>query len=327
MRFFVILIFFVACSRSSGVPMSDHFNGETFFNPGHPDENTFWDVLKWKWTSKTTPWPEWVENKSYPAPVLPEGKRAIFTFVNHATFLILTSGLTVLTDPVFSERVSPVPFVGPKRHRAPGIEFENLPAIDVVVISHSHYDHMDKESLQRLDGKFHPLFIVPLKNRELLLSWGLENVVELDWWQEQKVKGTTVTLCPALHWSNRTPWDRNERLWGSYMISSEEIKIYFGGDTGYGEHFRDIRMRLGAPDVSLLPIGAYEPRWFMKLHHINPEEAVRAHEVLGAGHSLGMHFGTFQLTDEGIDAPVKALKEARKDQSFTVLDQGESQIF
>jgi L-ascorbate metabolism protein UlaG (beta-lactamase superfamily) len=313
---------------TTALAQSDHFDGKVFFNPGDKETNSFLDVLKWKLGTTAKDWPEWVKNKDYPAPELPEGKKATFTFINHASFLIQTPGLNIITDPVFSERVSPFSFVGPKRHRDPGMTFDKLPAIDVVIISHNHYDHMDLPSLQQLDAKFHPLFIVPLKNREFLLKQGLQNVVELDWWREQKVKDTTITFAPSHHWANRSLWDKNETLWGSYMISYEGFKIYFAGDTGYGEHFRDIKMRLGAPDVALLPIGAYEPRWFMKKHHMNPAEAVEAHKDLGAGKSFGMHFGTFQLTDEGIDDPVIDLKKALGDlKDFTVLDQGESALF
>lgn len=325
---FLLCIRIIAAIADNSETKSDHFNGKHFFNPGHDDKNSFFDLLKWKFTSKTTDWPENVSNKDYPAPLLPEGKKATFTFINHATFLIQTPQVTFLTDPVFSERVSPVKFAGPKRVRLPGVTLDKLPAIDVVVVSHNHYDHMDLDSLKALDQKFHPLFIVPLGNREFLMKEGLQNVVELDWWKEQKVKDAIITLTPALHWSSRSLWDKYETLWGSYMVTIPGFKFYFGGDTGYAEHFRDIKMRLGAPDVALIPIGAYEPRWFMKKHHMNPPEAVMAHKDLEAGTSFGMHFGTFQLTDEGIDEPVKALQNSLGEiKNFHTLDQGESRTF
>ncbi|MES2527070.1 MAG: MBL fold metallo-hydrolase [Bdellovibrionota bacterium] len=308
--------------------MSDHYDGKKFFNPGHKDENSFLDVLKWKMTSDAKDWPKTVPNASYATPTLPEGKKANFTFVNHASFLVQIPGLNFLTDPVYSERVSPVTFAGPKRAREPGVAFDALPVIDVVLISHNHYDHLDLVTLKNLDAKFHPLFIVPLKVREFLLKEGLQNVVELDWWQEFKVKDTTVIFTPTLHWSSRSLWDKYETLWGSFMVKAPGFSFYFGGDTGYAGHFRDIKMRLGSPDVALLPIGAYEPRWFMKMHHMNPEEAVKAHQDLEAGMSFPMHFGTFQLTDEGIDEPVADLKKALGDiKNFQVLDQGEGRVF
>lgn len=325
---FLLLTILTTSLLAAGVTVSDHFDGKKFFNPGHPETNTFFDVLKWKVTSKVTEWPEWVKNKDWPAPVLPEGKKANYTFINHASFLIQTPDVTIITDPVFSERVSPVKFAGPKRHRDPGVALDKLPEIDVVLVSHSHYDHMDIESLKSIDAKFHPLFMVPMGNREFLVKSGLQNVQEMDWWNEQKVKNTVITFTPCLHWANRALWDKNETLWGGFMISSEGFKTYFAGDTGYNDHFRDVKMRLGAPDVALLPIGAYEPRWFMKGHRMNPEEAVKAHKDLGAGHSFGMHFGTFQLTDEGMDTPVEDLKKALGEvTNFTVLEQGQSQAF
>lgn len=323
-----LFLILILTASAAGIKVSDHFNGKTFFNPGVEDAMSFLDVIRWRLTSSARDWPLWVKNRDYPAPVLAEGKKANVTFINHASFLIQTPELTIITDPVFSERVSPVSFIGPRRHRDPGVSLEKLPPIDVVLVSHSHYDHMDLPSLKEIDAKFHPLFIAPLNNREFLIRSGLQNVVELDWWSAQKVKNATITFAPTVHWANRTLWDKNETLWGSYMISFEGFKIFFAGDTGVLAPFLDIKMRLGAPDVALLPIGAYEPRWFMKTHHMNPEEAVKAHKDLGAGQSLGMHFGTFQLSDEGIDDPVTDLKKALGDvKNFTVLDQGQSQAF
>ncbi len=325
--FLLCIKIFSAIAEISG-SKSDHFDGKHFFNPGHDDKNSFFDLLKWQFTSRPAKWPENVSNKDYPAPILPEGKKATFTFINHATFLIQTPQVTFLTDPVFSERVSPVKFAGPKRARLPGVSLDKLPAIDVVIISHNHYDHMDLESLKAIDLKFHPLFIVPLGNREFLLKEGLQNVVELDWWKDQQVKNTLITFTPSLHWSSRSLWDKYETLWGSFFISIDGFKFYFGGDSGYADHFRDIKMRLGAPDVALLPIGAYGPRWFMKKHHMNPAEAIMAHKDLEAGTSFGMHFGTFQMTDEGIDDPVKALQKSLGEiKNFQVLDQGEGASF
>jgi L-ascorbate metabolism protein UlaG (beta-lactamase superfamily) len=280
--------------------------------------NSFWDLIKWKWSADTVKWPDSVPNKNYQLPKIESNHKAIATFINHATFLFQLNGLTILTDPVFSERVSPVRFAGPKRARAPGVALENLPSIDVVIISHNHYDHLDLESLKQIDGKFHPLFIVPLGDEKLLTSSGIQNVKEMDWWQEQRVKDVRIIFTPSQHWSSRTP--------------SPQFKIYFAGDTGYSSHFLQIKGRYGAPDLATLPIGAYAPRWFMKDHHMNPEEAVLAHKEMGPTLSIGMHFGTFQLTDEGIDDPINELVKAREKLKvpagqFITLDQGESQIF
>lgn len=328
------LMIFILISEHSiaSYPTSDHFDGKKFHNLQKTEIKSLFEVFKWKLTSDVTTWPELVENKKYPAPVLPADKKLATTFINHATFLIQFQGVSILTDPVFSERVSPFKFAGPKRARLPGLSIEELPSVDVVLISHNHYDHLDLMSLKNIDGKFHPIFIVPLGNEKFLKEAGLQNVIELDWWKQFKVKDVLITFTPAQHWSSRTPFDRNDTLWGSFMMVSNGLRVYFGGDSGYAPHFKMIRERLGAPLLALLPIGAYEPRWFMKESHMNPEEAVMAHKDLEASMSLGMHFGTFQLTDEGIDEPVTRLKEALLKEkipadNFSTLDQGESRIY
>ncbi len=309
-------------------PKSDHYDGEKFFLPWGDDLKSFWSVIKWKLTSSSEPWPDQIPVKNYPFRPLGNSETASATFINHATFLLQFPGLNVLTDPIYSERAGPFGFVGPQRVRSPGIPFESLPPIDVVVVSHNHYDHMDIETLKKLDAKFHPLFLVPLGDEKLLKSENIEHVQALDWWDEVRVKNVRFIFAPAQHWSARHLWDKNKCLWGSWMIDSGVLKVYHGGDTGYGRHFLDIKTRLGAPDLALLPIGAYEPRWFMRYYHMNPEEALKAHLDLEARTSIGMHFGTFQLTDEGIDRPLNDLKLAQEKQKisqdkFFILDQGE----
>lgn len=323
--FLILLITMSVNVSCSTYPKSDHYDGKVFFNPNGTGTKTFWDVLKWKWNAEPVKWPEQVGNKEHPFRKISPADKGVVTFINHATFLVQLPGLTFITDPVFSQRASPFTFAGPKRFRNPGIELENLPALDLVVISHNHYDHLDIETLKILDGKFHPLFIVPLGDEKLLKREGIQNVKAMDWWEETIVKDTKVTFAPSQHWSSRSLWDKCESLWGAYQVGP----IYFAGDTGYGEHFKQTFEKLGSPEIALLPIGAYEPRYFMKGHHMNPEDAVMAHKDLQAKKSFGMHFGTFQLTDEGIDEPVEKLKEARTkfgliEENFTVLDQGES---
>lgn len=310
-------------------PKSDHYDGKKFFLPWGDDLKGFFTVLKWKWTSEPVKWPEQIKNKNYPLRPLTPTEKINATFINHATFLLQLPGVNVLTDPVFSERTSPYSFMGPKRVREPGIPFDVLPPIDVVVVSHNHYDHMDIEALKMIDAKFHPLFLVPLGDEKHLLEAKIQNVKALDWWEEMKVKDVRFIFAPSQHWSARQLWDKNECLWGSWMIDNGAQKVYFAGDTGYGKHFLDIKSRLGSPDLALLPIGAYKPRWFMQYYHMNPEEAVKAHMDLGADRSLAMHFGTFQLTDEGVDEPVNDLKEALiklqvSDSKFLILDQGQA---
>lgn len=330
---FILSVLFLGCSsKSYSYPVSDHFDGVKFFNPEEKRERSFFDVLKWKFSAKPEKWPEHVANVDHPFLTYQSDAKALVTFINHATYLLQLEGVTILTDPVFSERVSPVSFAGPKRVREAGLSFEKLPPIDAVIISHNHYDHLDLASLKKLDERFHPVFIVPLGNKKLLQSEGIANVTEIDWWEDFQVKSAKITLTPCLHWSARTLWDKYEALWGSFFIQHPKLSLYFAGDTGYSQHFVKTRERLGAPDFAILPIGAYEPRWFMDLHHMNPDEAVKAHLDLGAKVSVPMHFGTFQLTDEGIDKPLRDLELARKvhqvsKEAFRILDQGESYKF
>jgi L-ascorbate metabolism protein UlaG (beta-lactamase superfamily) len=298
-------------------PPSDHFDGRTFFNPGLPRDGKSWlDLWRWRLSGGREPWPERADDSgvlpvsTLPAAPTAEGEVAA-TFVGHATYLLRWRGLTVLTDPVWSDRCSPVTWAGPKRARPPAVAWEDLPPVDLVLVSHNHYDHLDLVTLERLEAHSRPVIVTGLGNREFLAGHGLTRVVELDWWQAHEAPGARVTFAPAVHWSNRGGYGRNATLWGAFMIEAAGTRVYFGGDTGYGSHFAETRRRLGAPELALLPIGAYAPRWFMKTMHMNPEEAVRAHHDLGARRSLGLHFGTWQLTDEGIDAPVVALAEAR----------------
>jgi L-ascorbate metabolism protein UlaG (beta-lactamase superfamily) len=215
--------------------------------------------------------------------------------------------------------------------RRAGLEIEELPKIDVVLISHNHYDHLDLESLKRIDRKFHPIFLVPLGDDKLLTQNGIQNVWPMDWWEDFKVKDTSITFAPTQHWSARGLFDKCESLWGSFFIKSPDLSIYFAGDTGLASHFKQIRERLGRPDLALLPIGAYEPRYFMKVNHMNPEEAVLAHLDLSRPVSIGMHFGTFPLADEAYDEPPQRLKEALikaqiPGEEFSLLDHGQSKI-
>ncbi len=314
---------------------SDHFDGRRFFNPESAYRRTrLWHMLRWLATRRKQRWPRWVEDE--PPPAHPEsvapGELAL-TFVNHSTFLLQTDGLNVLTDPVWSERVSPVRWAGPRRVRAPGLAFERLPEVHLVMVSHSHYDHMDLATLRRLERHFRPLFLTGLGNGRLLRSQGLRRVEELDWWQRFDTgAGVEVTMTPARHFSRRGLFDTNRSLWGGFLLQDGRRTVYFAGDSAYGPHFAEIGRRTGGVDVSLLPIGAYEPRWFMRSNHVNPDEAVRVHLDVGSRQSVAMHFGTFQLTDEPIDEPVRALAEALArhgvpEQHFRVPRFGETMVF
>ncbi len=279
-------------------------------------------------------WPKWVENTSEPELPVQLGEQEIaLTFVNHATFLIQIGGINILTDPVWSKRASPVSWAGPARVRDPGIGLNDLPEIDIILISHNHYDHLDLETLKQLNEKFSPKIFVPIGDYELVRSIGYTDIVELDWWEAIEIRpGFVVTFTPAQHQSNRGICDRQHSLWGSYMITAGERKIYFGGDTGYSTHFKEINRRLGPLDLALLGIGSYEPEWFMRAIHMNPNEAVIAHRDLGAKQSVGMHFGTFQLSGESIDQPLLDLEAVITsagipEGEFITLQEGETQIY
>ena len=277
---------------------------------------------------RRTPWPARIDQPSRQPPPR-DNDSAVVTFVGHSTFLIQTAAGNVLTDPIYSDRAGPWNLAGPRRVRHPAIRLEDLPRISVVLLSHNHYDHCDLRTLGQLARRFDPLVITPLGNAPLVRSSGIRRVEELDWWQEAKAAPMAVSLTRAHHFCARGVLDRNRALWGGFTIAAGGRRIYFAGDTAYGPFFSEIRQRLGHIDLALLPIGAYEPRWFMRSVHMNPAEAVKAHLDLQPAASIGMHFGTFQLTTEGIDAPLEALAQARDahglpSSSFRVLDHGDS---
>ncbi len=301
-------------------PKSDHFDGKLFFNPGLGRiDKTFGDMWRWRKEQKAA-WPAWVKTGTGPVAMAREGRGVAATFVNHATFVLrFANGTTVLADPIWSARCSPVSFAGPKRVHAPGVPFENVPRIDVVVVSHNHYDHLDLPTLRMIADRDSALFLVPLGDKKLLQGEGIARVEEMDWWQTKKVSGVSITFLPSQHWSARGIFDRNESLWGSWgFVSQDGTRVYHGGDTGYGPHFKSIRSRWGAPDLALLPVGAYAPKWFMGAAHMDPEEAVRAFHDLGARKAVGMHFGTFQLTNEPREEPGARLKAAASGLDFKV---------
>jgi L-ascorbate metabolism protein UlaG (beta-lactamase superfamily) len=258
-----------------------------------------------------TRWPARIDEPTRRPPPL-DGASAIVTFIGHATFLIQTAAGNILTDPMYSERAGPFNLLGPRRVRPPAVRFEDLPPISTVLLSHNHYDHCDRRTLRTLWQRFNPILVTPLGNGALVRSTGIRKVEELDWWQDARTSPLPITLTPAYHFSARTPFDRNRALWGGFMLTAERARLFFAGDSAFGPFFRDIRQRLGPSDLALLPIGAYEPRWFMSAVHMNPAEALQAHLDLDASESIGMHFGTFQLTTEGIDDPEVALEQARR---------------
>ena len=234
------------------------------------------------------------------------------TFIGHASFLIQIGGRCVLVDPVWSLRASPLAFAGPKRVRAPGQALEALPGCDLLLVSHNHYDHLDLPTLWRVRRRWGPPAVTGLANARHLAKAGIRGATELDWWQSVEVAGLRVTYVPAQHFSARTLVDRNRSLWGGFVIDAEGATVFFAGDSGWCPHFAEVAARFPRIDLALIPIGAYEPRFFMRTQHMDPGEAVRAHLALGARRSVGMHFGTFAgLTDEAIEGPEAWLAEAR----------------
>jgi L-ascorbate metabolism protein UlaG (beta-lactamase superfamily) len=319
-------------------PISDHCDGTRFFNPHAATGRSFGDVLKWMRSRERRAWPTSVPLARHdPPPSRVAPGQAAITFIGHSTFLVRTASTTLITDPVFTTHAGPFGRMGPARVRPPALPAASLPAVDLVLVSHNHYDHLQPLSLSRFADR--ATFVAPL-GLEGLLPAGLDGhgatgsarrTHEVDWWDRVSVGAADIMCVPAQHFSARTPWDRNQTLWCGFIVSLDGVTIYFAGDTGYTPHFVEIGARAPSIDVALLPIGAYEPRWFMQPIHMNPEEAVRGHRDVKAQVSIGMHFGTFRLTDEGIDEPLRALEHARAaagvaPEAFRVLDFGETAV-
>jgi L-ascorbate metabolism protein UlaG (beta-lactamase superfamily) len=297
-------------------PPSDHFDGQVFFNPGRRWRKSPLDLLKWQLLGKgNEPWPaEFPSPHRDVPPARVEGEALRVSFVGHASLLLQTHGLNLLLDPVWSDRVSPVRFAGPRRVNAPGIAFDDLPPIDVVLLSHNHYDHMDVDTLRRLAVRDAPRVVTPLGNDTILREAGVGGRIDAHDWGDAVAlnEAVTVHLEEALHWSARGMTDRLEALWAAFVIEAPGGPVYFAGDTGFGggAHFAALREKHGPPRLALLPIGAYEPRWFMKEQHMDPDEAVLALKACEADHAVAIHWGTFKLTDEGIERPLEALATA-----------------
>jgi L-ascorbate metabolism protein UlaG (beta-lactamase superfamily) len=317
-------------------PASDHFDGVRFFDPHGTAAKGLRDLLRWRLAGSGVPWPAWA-----PSPYLDEPPARVYEglrmgFVGHATLLVQAGGVNLLIDPVWSGRVSPVGFAGPKRVNDPGIAFAALPPIDTVLVSHSHYDHLDVATLARLVAGHHPRILTPLGNDAVMRMHDQTIVAEaFDWHQRAALTpDVAVTFVPVRHWSARGLFDRNMTLWAGFVIETPAGRILHVPDSGYGDghHFRDARDRYGPFRIATLPIGAYEPRWFMRDQHMNPEEAVKAFRDCGAEHALAHHYGTFKLTDEAIDAPVAALAAARqaagvREDEFRTLMPGQAWAF
>src|SRR5581483_3287454 len=279
--------------------------------------------LKWQLTRNNGYWREWIDDPPGPPPPRRVGRGSMrVTFINHSTLLLQLDELNILTDPIWSERCSPFAWAGPKRHRVPGIRFADLPPVDLVLISHNHYDHLDLPTLHALRRSHRPRFIVPIGNELLLRKHGIRNVVALDWWESHE----QITLVPSRHFCSRGLSDRDATLWGGFIVRGTSGSAYFAGDTGWGVHLEEIAARCSPIRLAMLPIGAYLPRWFMAPMHMSPDEAVRAHQVLKAATSVPMHYGTFNLGDDGELEPIDDLRRALAaagNPNVVVLEHGE----
>ncbi|WP_224372703.1 MBL fold metallo-hydrolase [Hyalangium versicolor] len=310
-------------------PKSDHFDGEQFHN--QEPRKARMTFFQWQMNRERGPWTEWTDSPPGPPPPRHVARGAVrVTFINHATTLLQVDGVNVLTDPIWSDRCSPVSFAGPKRVRPPGIRFEDLPPIDAVILSHNHYDHMDVPTLKRLQDAFPNVRVFAgLGNKAFLESKGLSRVTELDWWQEvQLAPEVKLVSTPSQHFSNRGLSDRDGTLWTSYVLQGPSGVTFFAGDTGYGKQFRQVREHFGPVRLAVLPIGAYKPEAFMEVIHVSPKEAVQASVDLEAKVSVPMHYGTFNLGDDGQEEPVTELKKALETRTdakpeFWVLGFGE----
>lgn len=307
-----------------------HCRDGRFFNPGVP-EHGFREVLKWIRTRRPGFWARWIN--SSPAPKPPErvqNSALRLTLINHSTVLLQTEGLNLLTDPVWSRRVSPVPFAGPQRHRAPGLRFEDLPPIDAVLLSHDHYDHLDVPTLKRLGNEHRPAVFCPLGVARQVRSCGLSDVFELDWSESVVWRGHRLHCVRSQHFSGRTPFRRNRTLWCSWVIEASAGNLYIAGDSGFGDFFAEIGRRYSPIRLALLPIGAYEPEWFMGPVHMTPEQAIEVRAQLGAAYAVAIQYGTFALADDAqADPPARlrrALAERDDPARFLILPEGEGHL-
>ncbi|MCY1502068.1 hypothetical protein D9M68_361600 [compost metagenome] len=303
----------LGCDAPYRGPDSDHFDGRRFRNLAPTPHKGLRELLKWQLERpRQRPW-----ITPPPAPATPLAERVTgdelrVTYINHASVLLQLHGLNILTDPLWSQRASPFSFVGPRRHHPPGLSLDQLPPIDLILVSHNHYDHLDLWSLRELARRFPAARVVTgLGNGALIRACGAGEVIELDWWQALPLGGgLNLHGVPVQHWSARSRRDTDQTLWLGFVLDSPHGPVLFPGDSGLGPEFRLIRERFGPFRFATLPIGAYEPRWFMRDHHMNPDDAVQAHQQLDAQTSMAIHFGTFRLTDEGQFDPPRDLAKA-----------------
>lgn len=328
----------IACAAPEARnPEKPHHTSDGFRNLHDYEAPGFASFLRWKANQLLNPVPgperyDFPLAVNDPAALRANTSRPTLTWIGHATVLLQVAGRNILTDPHFSGRASPVSWAGPRRAVRPGLALSQLPPIDVVVISHDHYDSLDVQSIRALAAREEgerTLFLVPLGLKAWFRKQGIENVVELDWWDRLAVGGLQITAVPVQHWSKRSLFSRNRTLWAGWAIAGGDFRVLFAGDSGYTPHFAEIGRRLGPFDLAAIPIGAYEPRWMMRPHHVNPEEAVQVHLDVRSRRSVAIHWGTFVLTDEPLDEPPERLRSALRDHGipeseFLVLRHGET---
>ena len=333
------------CFAFAGACVAQNRSGPFHNNYSNQGPQGLLDLLHWQWAAAWQSLPPAPRSATPSVPANMKflhanngsAQRPSVTWIGHATVLIQMGGLNILTDPVFSQRVSPISWIGPKRMQPPGIELAELPHIDVVVISHNHYDHLDLASVQALSRQAggSPQFLVPLGLKAWFTTQNILSAIELDWWQSHSIGPLEVVFTPTQHWSGRGIADRKQSLWGGFALFAPNAQVFFAGDTAYSKDFADIRSHFaprqtqGGFDVALIPIGAYEPVWFMGDQHVTPAQAVQIHFDLGAKRSMGIHWGTFELSDEALDEPPQALARARlaqnlDDSAFFVIALGET---
>ncbi|MEG0821303.1 MAG: MBL fold metallo-hydrolase [Burkholderiaceae bacterium] len=312
-----------------------HHVGKGFRNPYGSTGKDWRDFLRWQAERRGQVIPAPQADLSVVEPELDfigsGHSRLAATWIGHSTVLVQIAGMNILTDPVFSDRASLVPWSGPRRWQAPGLALDQLPHIDLVLLSHNHYDHLDAASVKALARQAGgaPLFAVPLGVEAWMAAAGIKRVQALDWWDELMVGEVKLTFVPAQHWSGRTALDRNRTLWGGFVVEAVGRSVYFAGDTGYSPEFERIGRRFGEIDLALIPIGSYLPRWFMAPQHVDPSEAVKIHRDVRARRSIGIHWGTFQLADDALDAAPLELAAARQaaglsPRSFITLRHGQT---
>ncbi len=333
----IIVLMMQNCSARSEHSKPKHHKGDRFVNL-YPFKNPgFIDFLKWRWQRSGESIPP---AESYHFPLATNDPEFLkqnrtentVTWIGHSTLLVQINGVNILTDPHFSQRASPFQWIGLKRAVQPGLTIDDLPDLDLVLISHNHYDHLDSDSISRLARQQvnnGTVFAVPLKLKKWFTEKGVENVVELDWWQSESTENYELTAVPMQHWSKRTPITNNDTLWVGWVVKVKKFKFFFLGDTGYAPLFKEIGNRLGPFDLCAIPIGAYEPRWFMKNQHISPPESLLIHKDVNCKQSIGIHWGTFALTDEPLNEPPRVIAELKakmgiSDDEFFVLQHGET---